>query len=1278
MALKFWAHKGGSGKLKDDMRYPVQDNQYRDIYNERDRLRGKRQTVTSKTPNKWMTGIIVVFTWIGLVLGGAFLWQAAMLVRQLMQQGISVQPYFTYVRLLILPPYWWLWLVVYLGPVLTGLAAWEALDRNWHVQNAGRDTRELNTYDNDSRLQQPEELPHRYDIFPGAGAHSAVSPTAVLSHLMLTNKGLKTIEVAKRYPKNTVIKYGDNTEETILKGDVVRDEDGNVVMETKPMIDEEYGESLFDASFIPDDKRLRICYDPRKLLYNPDRARGKQPQDTVADHINADWTFPEYEVQRPEGAYVVDTEPNNTMVLAMTRAGKGQTVIEPTIDMWTRMKNPGNIACNDPKGELYVKFYYPASRRGYDVIAFNLINPTRTNIYNPLGYAVDASRQGNTQKVEEFVNSIGDVFFPTDKADDPMWPNAANAAFKRSALGLIDFYQEEDQEMRLRAAREGWNSSVLNQRLDELWGHVTLYNVYQMMIQLASKKSDDPDIIHIEDDDPSKEKDYLTLFFDATAALPRNSLRTSVNDEDSSLRAMAGSDKTIASVYGISLTAVKFFADIRISRLTSGRPSQNFDMTGLAFPRRFEVRLDFQYMMEHSMRGQRVKWTAYRDSQFTDKYEGKDFEHEGSIDTYGWASYVFKGIFEDHTAYVKLEIFDTTSELLMHTFYFKFIKGFQRSMNGRTYVHDPVTHAKIIRDGVLQEMMPITVKRGDNQQPQIKYVLKQTMVRRERQSLVPEENGKARIDMVPAISQIELHYSEKPKIVFFITPPHLMGYAKIILILLNQMFNMQVDKAYLTKANQKPLYTTRYMLDEVGNLQSEGNGIPFLQTKESIGLGQEQQYTLILQTLQQLKDVYGDSIDKILQGNTGNIIYLKSTDDSMLETLQNMSGTRHEARMDSQTITENARAKFNANDSKLTKTTSIKEVPVISKNDMLLVPKNNSMVFGKGNPIWSRNQLVLPMSWRLLSNQLHELGTSYSLATVPTTANTEEFDVFSNQPNFYDMVAKRCKQARLAAQVTETYKAVYHKDDDGLTRINPDELSAVLMEGINDILHKDDADRDQEMQEELANQQAVDPDDLLNAQEQAAAYQATHKTDGQKLAEAAKPNRETLDAFAQQNRKADAYAAKIYADGRISRSMLKRQGIIQHGDLDKDITKAYLESIGSFQNDHQFRVSKNGSLFLAANDTPLIESAADDTSDAAQAIASMRKASSDRKNKKVRDTPEPQSQDVDQLTDDMRYAVKDDFYEYLLAQDSWTDIANGQFDREMRRQFDNDNGSFND
>lgn len=72
-----------------------------------------------------------------------------------------------------------------------------------------------------------------------------------------------------------------------------------------------------------------------------------------------------------------------------------------------------------------------------------------------------------------------------------------------------------------------------------------------------------------------------------------------------------------------------------------------------------------------------------------------------------------------------------------------------------------------------------------------------------------------------------------------------------------------ISKSYLlllTKESQKPLYATRYMLDELGNLKSEGQGIQDFGTMLSIGLGQSQYFTLILQTLQQLKDLYGEVI----------------------------------------------------------------------------------------------------------------------------------------------------------------------------------------------------------------------------------------------------------------------------------------------------------------------------------------------------------------------------------------------------------------------------------
>ena len=54
--------------------------------------------------------------------------------------------------------------------------------------------------------------------------------------------------------------------------------------------------------------------------------------------------------QLPGGAYIVDTRPINTLVVAMTRAGKGQTYIEADIDCKSRQDTKNNIICNDPKG----------------------------------------------------------------------------------------------------------------------------------------------------------------------------------------------------------------------------------------------------------------------------------------------------------------------------------------------------------------------------------------------------------------------------------------------------------------------------------------------------------------------------------------------------------------------------------------------------------------------------------------------------------------------------------------------------------------------------------------------------------------------------------------------------------------------------------------------------------------------------------------------------------------------------------------------------------------
>lgn len=150
----------------------------------------------------------------------------------------------------------------------------------------------------------------------------------------------------------------------------------------------------------------------------------------------------------------------------------------------------------------------------------------------------------------------------------------ANNAFKRAAYGLIDYYLEEEKELRRRASRLNWDEKVLDTKLDEMWGKVTLYNTYQLFVQLTSRKLKNPAVEFVKDAKEDKyadlsddeynyalaeaeqksklwedkpELDMLTLYFNATDALPMNSMRRLVSNANNALRSMSGAEKMMAS-----------------------------------------------------------------------------------------------------------------------------------------------------------------------------------------------------------------------------------------------------------------------------------------------------------------------------------------------------------------------------------------------------------------------------------------------------------------------------------------------------------------------------------------------------------------------------------------------------------------------------------------------------------------------------------------------------------------------------------------------------------
>ncbi|MDX3274756.1 MULTISPECIES: type IV secretory system conjugative DNA transfer family protein [Streptomyces] len=1130
-------------------------------------------------------------------------------------------------------------------------------------------TSDINQYQNDQHISLPEEIQQNYDWFPDAGAHSSVQVSSMLSHMMLKKKGLGTVEVAQR-AKNDVIDEEGNL--VYYAGEVMDDDEGDPLTQTLPIIDEDFGDELFEASGLPDDKTLRQKYDTARIPYNPDGKNrdklgfGSDTYKTVADLIKKDWEFPAYEVQRPAGAYVVDTAPVNTMVLAITRAGKGQTYIEPIIDMWSREKKPSNMVINDPKGELLVKNYVPLVTRGFEPVQFNLINSMKTDIYNPLGLAADAAREGNFTKCALYVENIAGIFFPLDGGEDPVWPNAANNAFKRAAYGLIDFYLEEERELRSAAAVLNMDPALLEQKLDDLWGKATLYNCYQLFVQMSSKKIKNPeaelekrvkagefenneDALAEEQEkaaaqafmwEGKADQDMLSLYFNASEELPRNNMRTLVGNAHNALRSMAGAEKMLASVYGIAITAMSFFTDPTISTLTSGKPSQNTDLAGLSFPRRLGVRFAPNYVKRDHLVGQQAVWSAYADPMFTE-HLGEDFEHEEIVGREGWARYNFKGKFPDDEAWLKLELVNPQTKMLVRTFYFSFTKNYQVSLNGRHYVVEPVTGNKIVKNGVMRELKP--VREGGTRDGKIlSFQPGDTLYPDTRLDFSGVGNPEKVSYQARAITQTLSRYSESPKALFLVTPPHLMKYAKLILILVKQLFDVSADQAYMTKSNQKPLYRTRFMLDELGNLQSEGKGIDGFETMLSIGLGQEQQFTLILQTLQQLRDVYGESVDKIVQGNTSNIVFLKSTDDSMIETLEKMSGKTHRSYRDSKQISQDLDKVIGGKtEGRVSYTMNTKEEPLISYNDMAFLSPRNSIVFRAGDaPIWNRNQTILPMSFRLLGNTIKHPGHTYSLQTIPTLSSAMDFDVRMNQPDFVKMLEKRMRQAVKAADAKAQYKEIYSYQEVDIERLDPDVYADEVMEVITTMTTVDEG-------QDPNAPVVVDPD----------AYEGMSMFDEDQFIE----NVEVGVAVAESQAVSAERQRLLYAEGTISKEMLVNpDGSAKVKSLDIEIGEAYKSAQTELEQDREhFSVGGDGELRSADGSQTYISQI---RSDAYAHAARRINGHVNNEDSRVFAEGDVTEEDLKSLA---TVKVHSAFYQYLASLPSWEVLADGRFDRAM-------------
>ena len=136
--------------------------------------------------------------------------------------------------------------------------------KNLEAQNMLCTTDDINQYTDDQHVALPEELQVKFNYFPDVGAHSSVQVSSLISHMALSNKGIRKVRMVKRYDKDV---HDSSGEITAYKGEIIYDDENNPKYRKVPMFDTKFADALFEASGAP--KEVRKTYNVRKISYNP-------------------------------------------------------------------------------------------------------------------------------------------------------------------------------------------------------------------------------------------------------------------------------------------------------------------------------------------------------------------------------------------------------------------------------------------------------------------------------------------------------------------------------------------------------------------------------------------------------------------------------------------------------------------------------------------------------------------------------------------------------------------------------------------------------------------------------------------------------------------------------------------------------------------------------------------------------------------------------------------------------------------------------------------------
>lgn len=144
--------------------------------------------------------------------------------------------------------------------------------------------------------------------------------------------------------------------------------------------------------------------------------------------------------------YIDDTLTNN-LIIGITRSGKGEMFVIPSIDVYSRATEKTSMVITDPKMELYKTSKKTLEERGYLVYLLNLDDPLHSMGFNPLEQIKEEYLKKNYAEAELLAQAFSFSIFNPDSAtnQDSFWQETAASLLTALILAHIQDCVKEDE-----------------------------------------------------------------------------------------------------------------------------------------------------------------------------------------------------------------------------------------------------------------------------------------------------------------------------------------------------------------------------------------------------------------------------------------------------------------------------------------------------------------------------------------------------------------------------------------------------------------------------------------------------------------------------------------------------------------------------------------------------------------------------------------------------------------------------------------------------------------